>query len=415
MLKGDEMHWLASLAIGLLGFGLLTVIYAGYEHHWPSSYRNLADTYGLRVTQRLWRLVTFRALPVFFVTTLVVALSNRAHGEAAIAVITAVTLHTAVTNVRALVNGLIPGRPEAIINYGSYHLLAVGISAMGAIFGYLAFPFTKQYVPSTTSLTESVWTAGLVAVLGAFLIRLTSKEEEGRSSDERYKYEKALRDAGIDLFDEIFSRAAHFRADPLLARSVAVAEILQRPLWLRRSERFLGLFRRAGSYGIMQMQADRPLSDAESIDLFCKEYRNLVALEVDESGTYGQSNHSMLWLAGGKHNGDKTFIDTITALYEWFAANTEWVQSEDAFGLIGVIEKRRYAVEVGFRIGTTAESIEFLLGDDIERLKRPLESGVGDWWWIEKRLPITSIGLWVREEGCEQFILVDPEKRGYFV
>lgn len=409
--------WVPTLGLGLVGFGLLAITYAGFEHHWPTSYRNLSDTYGLRVTARLWRLVCFRAAPVYITATLLIALADRAHANSYATVAVAVGIHSLLTNGRAFVNGIVPGRPEAVINYGSYHLLAVLISSTAAVLAFLTAPVAQKWVPTTTSLTESLWTAGLVAVIGAFLLRLTTKEEddEDRPNGVRYWYERAVRDTGIETFDRAFTLAAETGTDPLVVRAVAVAEILQRPRWLRRAERVLGTIRRRGSYGVMQMGAFRPLSDEESIALFCYEFSGLVALKTDETGRYAEADSETLWQIGGKHNGNRAFIDTVTDLYSWFAANSTWVQSDDAFGLIGIIEKRRYAEQVGFRIATTSEAIEISTAGGTALLARPTGSPVGQWWWLESRIPIGESGLWIREEGAREFALVKPGISGFFV
>ena len=44
-----------------------------------------------------------------------------------------------------------------------------------------------------------------------------------------------------------------------------IIENIQRPCWFRRIETLIGKVARRGSYGIMQVQADRPLSNKQSI------------------------------------------------------------------------------------------------------------------------------------------------------
>lgn len=409
--------WIPTLVLTFGGLALLVITYAGFEHHWPTSYRNLSDTYGLRVSARLWRLVSFRAVPVYIISTLLIALSDRFHANSFVTIALAVGIHSIVTNGRAFVNGLVPGRPEAVINYGSYHALALCISFSAAALAFLTAPVTLTYVPTTESLTESLWTAGLVAVIGAFLLRLTSKEEDadGRSEGARYWYERAVRDSGIGIFDRAFALAAETGTDPLVVRAVAVAEILQRPKWLRQAERALGLVRRQGSYGVMQMGSSRPLSDEESIARFCAEYSGQVGLRIDQTGRYAEADADVLWSIGGKHNGNRPYIDTITDLYSWYAANTTWVQANDAFGLIGIIEKRKYAAHVGFRIATTSESIEVGTAAGVARIPRPAGSTVGQWWWCERRIAIGEFGLWIREEGSGTFAIVKPNLDAFFV
>jgi len=408
------VDWIISIALGTGGFILLLVIYAGFEYQWPTSYRSLSDTYGLRVSARLWRLISFRAIPIFLTSTLLVSLATRAHAIPFVTIAVAVVMHSAVTNGRAFINGLIPGRPEANVNYGSYHALAVGITASAALLAFPLFPLTRGLVPSTDSLIDALWTAGLVAVAGAFILRITTNDREDESPGMLYKYERAVRDSGIDLFDAMFQVGAAQGTDPLLIRAIAVVEILQRPKWLRRCERVLGRFRRHGSYGVMQMTSNHPLSDRESIVRFSREHQGDFMITLDESARYSSVNENEIWRIAGQHNGDRQFIDAVSNFYDWFASNILWVQSDSSFGLIGIIEKRRYATSVGYRIATTSEALELVAEEGDRQVSRPRASEPGSWWWIEVEVSLKFPMLFIREEGQEEYALVEASKTAYF-
>jgi hypothetical protein len=64
-----------------------------------------------------------------------------------------------------------------------------------------------------------------------------------------------------------------------------LTENLQRPRWLRTLERLKGRFAPHGTYGIMQVESDRPLSDRESV---------LVAVRDHFAGT-AVAGHEDMW------------------------------------------------------------------------------------------------------------------------
>lgn len=96
-------------------------------------------------------------------------------------------------------------------------------------------------------------------------------------------------------------------ADPAAVEAVALAEELNRPRWARRLERVL--VPRAATYGLMQVRADRPLSDLESVELYLADLR--------AAGGYPALDDSHLHLRDFflAHNDDTNFADLATRLY----------------------------------------------------------------------------------------------------
>jgi hypothetical protein len=398
---------------GLAGSALLAAAYYGFEFQWPGTYRNLANTFNLNIRSRLSRLVGFRAGPVFVASILIWTVAHFYGGSGWLAVTISTAIYILSTNGRAFIRSLSPGRPEALINYGSYHALAATIAASAGSVASFVAPHVSALVPTMQSLVDGAWTALLIAVSAGFILRASSASRDDTVGP-RYRYERAKSDAGIDLFDYLFRAAAEHSVDPLIARSVAVAEILQRPRWVRSAERLLGRFRSQGSYGVMQITSTKPISDQESIRRFCVAHSGERGFRF-ATEDYASMHDGQLWQVGGSHNGDKEFIDSITESYEWYLAQVEWIQSSESFGAIGIIERRRYATEVGFRIATNCEGIygRALPGGPELNLRRPSGTEVGAWWYFEYRVPANMWRVFIGEEdGTARPLTTMP--RAYF-
>lgn len=408
------MQIFVDLTCGVLGAILLAVVYYGFEFQWPGTYRNLADTFGLKVTQRLWRLISFRAGPVFLAGILIWTIAHRVKGSGWLAVIVMVALHILSSNGRAFVKSFIPGRPEAAINYGSYHLVAAFVAAAAGVASSLVAPFARDYVPSRESLVDGFWTALLVATAAGFVLRMVGTDAPDRNPDSvSYWVDRAVRDASIDAFDMLFSTASTARADPLLVKAFAIAEILQRPAWFRHGERLLGLLRGSGTYGIMQVAADRPIGDEESVRRFCTEIADKYFFEVSEDG-YGSALSNEIWAVAGRHNGDRHFHDTVDRLYGSFLYEVNWVQLDEDSKNVGILELRRYATEWGIRVITTCEQVDISSNSwgHFDSASRPQGLPQDAWWTFESRCPIEVQNVQVYETGRKSAPVIPLQVRG---
>lgn len=243
----------------------------------------------------------------------------------------------------------------------------------------------RDFIPDLSELTEAIWTALLVAVLGAFLVRATSGSENGRSLNPEYLFERAVRDAGRETFDEIYQTSIRYQVDPLLVTAVAASEILQRPRWFRRFERILGWMRKQGTYGVMQMSAPKPVSDKRSIELFCERNRGAVCFRYDPVG-FLETDRNALWAIAGAHSGgDRAFIDSVATMYCWLAQQTEWPSDLSPEQSLGALDQRRYATEWGLRFATTASRVTVTTYPSRANLTRERPAGVapGNWWYVE--------------------------------
>lgn len=380
----------ADIVMGFAGSMVLAAVYYGFAFQWPGTYRNLADTFGLDVTQRLWRLLAFRSAPVFLTGILVWHVSQRLGGTGWLSVGIMITIHVGFSNGRAFVRSFLPGRPESAINYASYHLSAGLIAIAAAVVSSVLAPFASDFVPSTQSLIDAFWTTLFLAVAAGVVLRVTgndSPERDPRSTS--YWEKRALADTSVETFDMIFASSATAQADPMLVKSFAIMEILQRPSWVRRTERLLSGFRKSGSYGIMQIQSSDPISDTESVSIFAAQISGQTFFEL-YMGDSATPIKNRLWGIAGRHNGDKVFYDGVERLYYGQLYRIRWLNEEGSQGSIGIVGMRRYATKWGLRIASTSDEIVVKESDSGSRYpaRRPETSESGSWWYVEVEIPI---------------------------
>ncbi|WP_146249153.1 MULTISPECIES: hypothetical protein [unclassified Curtobacterium] len=211
----------------------------------------------------------------------------------------------------------------------------------------------------------------------------------------------------------LFSTASAASADPLLVKAFAIVEILQRPAWFRRGERLLGSLRGSGTYGIMQVAAERPISDEESVRRFCEEIAGRKFFKVSEHG-YGSALSNEIWAVAGRHNGDRPFHDTVERLYASFLYQANWVQLDADAKNVGILELRRYAAEWGIRVITTCEHVDISSNSwgHFDSVSRPHGITQDAWWTFESRCPIEVQDIQIYESGRTCAPVVPLQVRG---
>jgi hypothetical protein len=377
--------------IGLLGFGVLYMVYKGFEFQWPSQYLSLANTYSLNIVSRSYRLFLFRFVPVFVVGVAVWSTTNKLTELGWFAIVVMGVTNVLSTNVLALVRSFESGRFNLGVNYASYHLTAIGVVGLSCLSSIIAGPLLAPLVPDPKDFLNALWTGVFVAVAGAFAMRAAGLGGPQDDYEEDYFIARAYRDVGIDFFDTLFSRAQEIGADPLLAKAVAIVEILQRPKWVRDVERAFGrLVPASRTYGAMQIKSSEPLTDLESLSRYFDANRSFLPWTWFEGGAEYDKN--ALWGAGGRHHGDKAYIDQLDQIYRRLFSSIEWVGDETA-----LVEKRRYATSWGLRFISEAVSISVEHeGTLVDLAFRSTQDGA---WCVEFSVPIEANAIQVVTNG----------------
>lgn len=344
------METVLTFALLLAGFGLTQLSYAAVKSGWPEVYVALSETFALGVIARWWRILAFRGVPVFLVVLLISATAGRVGANAAIAAAGCVILHLVFSNVGALIRSFLPGTKEFTVNYAPYHFTVVLVVVISAVLANLATPALQVLVPSPSEMVSNLWIAGLVAVTGALFVRLGSAQLPPPFGGQ-YFLERATRDVGVDLQDDLFIAAKERGADPVLLLAIMVAEVLQRPSWVRAAERLVGRFRPTGSYGVMQVRSSRPLTDQESIEIASTQLSGQWGMSI-QNGVM-QPVAGQIWSAAAAHQGDAVHAQNVLQIYTHLFYQAQFTPSP--WCSTHIFQVRRNISSLGIR-GVTSES-----------------------------------------------------------
>lgn len=244
-----------------LGAAFLYVFYRAVEFAWPASYVTLDSGVEYSITASPARYTAFRFAPIFLASLFVAVSMDRVDGNAALAVAGVCAIHAASTNIWAiirLVRSHVAARKSPLLLL--HCVVVVGIAAAGLL-ALLLRSSLAPLVPSIGELSATLWTAILAAVVGAYIVRMS----QSRTTDLRTAMQRSRRSVGRDLWEYAEHAALENSADPHLLRAIMLIENMQRPPWFRVLERIKGKLIKSGTYGVMQVWADHPLSDRESI------------------------------------------------------------------------------------------------------------------------------------------------------
>lgn len=381
----------------LLVYALLSLIYKILRLRWPTVYVSLSDTFGLRISQSLPRVLAFRIVPVVVVTWAVGVTTERLGGFNAFAIAAGVLAHLITTNLKAIFLSL---RGQERVNYTSYHLAVVALVAVATLIGYTLTVIAPELVPGPEVFLEDLWLALLISIVGGgFLLLVGGLQAEQNSFGPHYFQERAVRDVGMEAFDFAFREAILLGRDPFLVRALLIVEILQRPRWLRNVESWTWWMRREGTYGVMQMRSRRPVSDYASISAGV--HGVTTELGIRYSGDYRvfEVDRHVIWAAAAAFNGDKVHIDSVTNVYEHLTGYGVGLSHVSrGTNRSAIFECRRYGQECGLRGATVAMSISVLSSerDVLAEFSRDLtdDSLIH---FFELRIPISHQSVIIRE------------------
>jgi hypothetical protein len=257
------MSELLVMAAAMLGGAVfLHAFYRTVRLQWPQSYYSLGDVTSYRLSASPGRYLLFRFGPVLLAVVFISVLMERADLNVMVTAMGVALLHVWATSGRAAVRLLVSkkrmfNRPALLV---SHAVISLGVVCIALAAGIVA-PWLDWLVPTTAEVTGALWTAILAAVLGSYLVTVS----RAQGPDIGEIVERAKRQLGHELWSLAHRSALEHDADPVLVRGILIVESLQRPQWLRFLERLKGIAIKEGSYGVMQVQASRPISDEESI------------------------------------------------------------------------------------------------------------------------------------------------------
>lgn len=304
-----------------LGVGFLVLFYRTIKSSWPESYFMFGSTTDPIISRSLDRYLAYRTLPYFVVCLFIAVTLSRQGVNALPATIATPLLHT----VPLFLVSLIADRRKRGTPPG-HVALRVAVVALSVLAGYLAYLSRNTLdglVPPLSDLTTAVWTGLFAAVIGAALLEMSAIA----ALEPRKMVAGARAHINADLFDLARHTAARYSAEPLLVEAIMIVEDAQRPGWVRWLERVRGKVQPSGSYGVMQVRASSPLTDAESIEVACRDFLKGAAIQVNYSSleqaeglrdplAYPWVEKHSLAAALHRYNGTSDYVELVGAVID---------------------------------------------------------------------------------------------------
>jgi hypothetical protein len=245
------------VTVAVAGILALSALYRAVRVQWPLSYFPVGRRLETELARSPMRFLVYRFGPVFIVASAAAGvLANRGH-DAMWPLVAIGAGHAALTSGRGVVDAARrvhgPLSRTRIAAHGGIGLACIGVAALAIPLG----PTVAPFVPDREELVNALWTAGLAAVAGAWLLSLTrddTPDDDGRTA--AFRSSKAA--IGERVWRAATDTAREVHADERLVQAVLLVENIQRPVWIRHLERTVGFVTRSGSFGPLQVRGRAP-------------------------------------------------------------------------------------------------------------------------------------------------------------
>jgi len=206
------------------------------------------------------RWLAFRSAPVFLSSLFLSATATRWGQNSLAAIVVMSSTHIVTTYARPVVVGIrVRALPAQRV---SFWLLSVVLIVFSNLIGLALSDIADPLIPSASESVRVLWTGAFAAIVAGAVVKLMSRDE---GTFKFVLFERSRSEIPEALFVHAATEARRFAADQSLVIAVMIVENLQRPKWLRRLENAFGRFRSSGTYGVMQVQAEKPITDEQSI------------------------------------------------------------------------------------------------------------------------------------------------------
>jgi hypothetical protein len=291
----------------IAGCALIYLFYTAVRTRWPANYASSTNDFGMIVNRTVARYTAFALAPTYIVGLLAGTTVTRAGGDGRLTALSIGAFHVlrmySVKITRTLRNDHTATRIPALILDGT---LAAGVILIAYVAGLGPGRFTFV-VPPVDEFFKSLWGTVFVAMVAAIVISKTNVQ-----FDIARLITRSRKEVGAKLITLARDEAKRVGASPDLAEAVLLTENLQRPRWFRTLERVKGRIFPRGSYGVMQVMADRPLSDEESIRKAVEIHLPDIQVDHDKNG---YPVHRSLDAALKTYNPDSVFVDLASSIY----------------------------------------------------------------------------------------------------
>jgi hypothetical protein len=201
---------------------------------------------------------------------------------------------------------------------------------VAALLASLSRGLFAPIVPDASELSATLWTAVLAGIIGAYLTRVA--RHGGLTENEMVA--DSRRRIPPHLWDAAGAAAEAHGVDADLVHAVMIVENLERPPWTRALERLKGRVLPSGTYGIMQVWADRPITDEESIQRAVERF-----VGVDVIGDGGLLDRQVFKAFAARYNPDLNFAMLLENAYYHI-----WTANQPADDVASDVQQRRVPI-----------------------------------------------------------------------
>jgi hypothetical protein len=288
---------------------------ASAQHEEQTGYLSVSDYVSSRPKRRLYYLF-FRHLPPLIVTMLLCGLLNKLFPE----------LWTLPYLFAATFTSVVFGSFREVFRKGTYlserlvHLYNVVVINVLAVVteSFSHSDWLAAVTPSLEGIVDNIWSSLFVSLIVVAFIESSNKFSQPRSEERRVLVQRFVA-SSLTKIEERFGRHIDSLcgSDQLLKRllrAILIFEDMNRPAWIRFSERVMVRIPRVQlTVGIAQVRADRPLSDFDSITR-AHELLTSGAEPMDLRQDYAGQNERLRELIRRYNDGDK-YLEDVLSVY----------------------------------------------------------------------------------------------------
>jgi hypothetical protein len=299
--------WVLDIVGIVVGAAVVYLFYDAVRTRWPANYASSSNDFGMIVNRTMLRYAAFALGPPYIVALLASTTVGRAGGSGMLVAILIGVFQVSHFRARLAYRTLrydhSAMRIPTVVAEAGLAICTLGVVALGGLGpGPLGF-----VVPPIDELFKALWGTTFVIIVAAIVIKRTNVQLDIGRLVERSRQEIGPRLRGFAA-----NEAVKAGADTALMEAILLTENLQRPAWFRRLERIKGRLFPRGSYGVMQVSADRPLSDEDSIVRAVAEHLHGLTIVKDNRG---YPNYQSVQTTLARYNTDKAFLDLAMKIF----------------------------------------------------------------------------------------------------
>jgi len=305
----------------VVGSALIYLFYSAVRTRWPANYASSSNDFGMIVNRTLVRYAAFALAPPYIVALLVSTTVARAGAAGMVVAVLIGVFQVCYLRVPETYRTLrYNDTAMRMPTVATEVMLAVGALIVATLGGLGPGPL-GFVVPPIDELFKSLWGTVFVAILAAIVIAKTRVQLDiGRL------VQRSRREIGPRLRELALSEAVKAGVDPDLVETVLLTENLQRPKWFRQLEHIKGRVFPRGSYGVMQVSADKPISDEDSIVRAVAGHLRGLTLTPGKSGSV---DYESLRKALTHYNGNSVFVNLAMQIFWQVHLTTKQTQESN--------------------------------------------------------------------------------------